>query len=291
MDGNMSGGLNSIGGVTESELRWSDWWVNHRDQVRKVGIGLFVAADVLLLGIGVWGFADWLALGGVKEEAAIRQMTGRNYGNFGGVGLEEIQVGAPFVLSGGSGKADILAPIENRNPRFWAEVEYHFTIGGIEQPSFTTFVLPGQAKYLVLLGAPADGGSGIELNVDRRAWHRAGTFGADSLQSLYDTRLDIRGENAVFVPSDPLATTPVSSAKFTLANHTAFGYYDVDLLVLLYRGDAIVGVNKLRVDRLPAGEKRPMEMFWYQLLPQVSRVEVVPDINIYDESVYRSPAD
>jgi len=90
MDGNMSGGLNSIGGVTESELRWSDWWVNHRDQVRKVGIGLFVAADVLLLGIGVWGFADWLALGGVKEEAAIRQMTGRNYGNFGGVGLEEI---------------------------------------------------------------------------------------------------------------------------------------------------------------------------------------------------------
>jgi len=195
------------------------------------------------------------------------------------------------VLSGGSGKADILAPIENRNPRFWAEVEYHFTIGGIEQPSFTTFVLPGQAKYLVLLGAPADGGSGIELNVDRRAWHRAGTFGADSLQSLYDTRLDIRGENAVFVPSDPLATTPVSSAKFTLANHTAFGYYDVDLLVLLYRGDAIVGVNKLRVDRLPAGEKRPMEMFWYQLLPQVSRVEVVPDINIYDESVYRSPAD
>lgn len=285
----MSGGLNSIGGVTESELRWSDWWVNHRDQVRKAAIGVFIAVDVALLGFGLWGFADWLALGGLKEEQAIRQMTGPNYARFGGVGLQEVQVGAPFVLPGGVDKVDILAPIENPNTLFWAEVEYHFVIGGVEQSSLRTFVLPGQAKYLVHLGAPAASGSGVELKIDRRLWHRAGTFGADSLQSVYDTRLDVRGENPVFVPADPLATTPVSSAKFTLANHTAFGYYDVDLLVLLYRGDSIVGVGKVSVDRIAAGEKRPMELFWYQLLPQVTKVEVVPDINIYDESVYRAP--
>ncbi|HTK59569.1 MAG TPA: hypothetical protein VL283_00015 [Candidatus Baltobacteraceae bacterium] len=281
---------NLVGGVTESQLNWSEWWVNHREQVRKVGIGFFVFVDVILLGVGAWGFTDWLALGGLREENAIRQMTGANYGRFAGVGLTEVEVGAPFVLPGGVGKIDILAPIENSNSRFWAEIEYHFTIGGTDQPSLTTFVLPGQAKYLVHLGAPSDGGS-VELKIDRRVWHRAGTFGAESLDALYETRLDIRGENPVFVPADPLATTPVSSANFTLANHTAFGYYDVDLLVLLYRGDAIVGANKIRVDALQAGEKKPMELFWYQILPQVSRVEVVPDINIYDESVYRSPAD
>ena len=38
MDGNTSGGFNSIGGTTESELRWSQWWVDHRDRIRKVGI-------------------------------------------------------------------------------------------------------------------------------------------------------------------------------------------------------------------------------------------------------------
>lgn len=289
MAGNTSGGLNSVGGVSESELRWSEWWVNHRDQVHRIGIGFFVAVDVALLGFGVWGFTDWLAIGGLKEEQAIRQMTSANYGRFGGVGLQEVQIGAPFTLPGGAGKIDILAPIENPNGYFWAEVDYHFIVGGVEQQSLTTFVLPGQVKYLIHLGAPSDSGASVELKVDRRLWHRAGTFGADSLQSLFETRLDIRAENPVFTPSDPLATTQVSSAKFTLANHTAFGYYDVNLLVLLYRGDSVVGVNTLSVARLQAGEKRPMELFWYQILPQVTRVEVVPDINIYDEGVYRSP--
>jgi hypothetical protein len=291
MDGNMSGGLNSVGGVTDSQLRWSEWWVNHRELVHKAGYGFFIAVDVILLLVGIWGFTDWLALGGVKEEQAIRQMTGQNYGRFAGVGLREVQVGAPFVLPGGVGKIDIMAPIENPNDAFWAEIGYRFIVGGIEQPELETFVLPGQAKYLTHLGAPAESGSGVELKIESRRWHRAGTLGADDMQSLYDTRLDLRAENPVFVAADPLATTPVSSAKFTLANHTAFGYYDVDLLVLLYRGDAIVGVSKIRVARIEAGEDREMELFWYQILPQVSRVEVVPDINIYDESVYRSVAD
>jgi len=291
MDGNTSGGLNSVGGVTESQLRWSEWWVNHREQVRKAGIGVFIAVDAALVLFGLWGFTDWLAIGGLKEEQAIRQMTGANYGRFGGVGLEEVQVGAPFVLPGGTGKVDIMAPIENRNTGFWAEVEYRFIVGGIEQETLETFVLPGQAKYLVHLGAPAESGGSVELKIERRRWHRAETFGAESQQALYDTRLNIIAENPVYKPSDPLATTPVSSAQFTLANRTAFGYYDVDLLVLLYRGDAIVGVNKLRVASLQAGEKKPMELFWNQILPLVSRVEVMPDINIYDESIYRSPAD
>ncbi len=280
------GGFESVGGVTESELRWSAWWVEHRDQVRRAAIGVFIAFDAVLIGVGLWGFADWLAIGGLKEEQAIRQMTSAAYGRFAGVGLREIQVGAPFVLPGGTGKVDILAPIENPNDRFWAEVEYSFHVGGVQQPALTTFVLPGQAKYLAHLGAPADGGASVELKIESRRWHRAGTFGASTLQDLYDTRLDIRAENPVFVPSDPLATTPSSRAEFTLANRTAFGYYDVDLLALLYRGDAVVGVGKLRVDRLAAGERRPMELYWYQVLPQVSRVEIVPDINIYDPGIY-----
>lgn len=291
MDGNTSGGFNSIGGTTESELRWSQWWVDHRDRIRKVGIGVFVAVDAVLLGIGLWGFTDWLALGGIAEERAIRQMTGDRYGQFAGLGLQEIQLGAPIVLPGGTEKIDILAPVENNNALFWAEVEYAFVVGGVELPSRMAFVLPGQAKYLTHIGAPAASGSGVELKVLRRSWHRADTFGADSVASMLETRLNIQAENPVFRAADPLATTPVSTSSFTLANHTAFGYYDVDILVLLYRGDAIVGANRIRIDRLAAGERRPVDLFWYQLLPQVTRVDAVPDINVYDPTVYRQPGD
>lgn len=282
------GGFESAGAASEKELHWSGWWVDHREAVRKAGLGLFIAVDAALMIFGLWGFVDWLALGGVKEEQAIRQMTGPDYGRFGGVGLEEVQLGAPFVLPSGSGKSDILASIENRNEGFWAEIEYRFIIGGVEGSVRKTFVLPGQTKYLADLGGPEASGAGVELKIERRLWHRAGLLGAESRQALYETRLNVAAENPVFKPSDPSATSPVSSSSFKLVNGTAFGYYDVDLLVLLYRGDSVVGVNKIRVDRLPAGASRPIDLFWYQTLPAVSRVEVMPEINIYDEGIYES---
>jgi hypothetical protein len=285
-----NGSFESTGAATEKELRWSQWWVDHKEQVKKAGLGVFVAVDVVLLGFGFWGFIDWLALGGLREEQMIRQMTSPEYGRVASLTLEEVQVGAPIVLSGGVGKIDILTPIENRNDAFWAEIEYRYLIGGTEQPLRTSFVLPGQTKYLSELGASSGSGASVELRIEKRLWHRVDLQDTANAAEFAETRLNIRAENPVYVPSDPLATSPVSSAKFTLVNGSAFGYYDVNLLVLLYRGDAIVGANQARVETLAAGEKKQMELFWFQLLPQVTKVEIVPDINIYDPYVYRSPS-
>ncbi|WKZ29025.1 MAG: hypothetical protein QY323_05890 [Patescibacteria group bacterium] len=285
----LNGGFESVGAATDKELRWSQWWVDHKEQVKKTGLGIFIAFDAILIGAGFWGFIDWLAIGGIKEEQAIRQMTSPEYGRFNSLRLEEIQIGAPIVLSGGSGKIDILAPVENRNATFWADIEYRFLVGGAEQPLRKTFILPGQAKYLSELGASSSSGASVELKIESRTWRRVDLQGASSAADFAAPRLDIRAENPVYLPSDPLATVPSSSATFTLVNGTAYGYYEIDLLVLLYRGDAIVGVNKVQVDTLAAGERKPMQLFWYQLLPQVTKVQVVPEINIFDPYVYRSP--
>jgi len=277
-----------VGGLTGQQLGWSLWWVNHRVQVIRLGFGVFIAFDALLLGAGLWGFTDWLAIGGIKEEQAIRMMTRADYGQVPGVTLEEVQIAAPVVLQGAKGKIDVLIPVENRNARFWAGLRYRLIVGGVEQPIKDAFVLPNQAKYLSELGISAENGSSVELKVERRVWHRALTGGIDQ-QAFADARLKVAAENAVFKPSDPLATAPVASAAFTLTNDSAFGYYDVGLLTLLFRGEAVVGANRVTVDRLLPGERKPMEIFWYQSLPQVTKVEVIPEINIYDPDVYRAP--
>jgi hypothetical protein len=279
----------TVAGVSEQELRWSQWWLDHRETVVKAGFGIFILADVILVGIGAWGFADWLAFGGIKEEQAIRQMTAANYAQFPGISLEELSVGAPIALQGSSGKIDILVPVENRNTRFWATVQYRLVVGGKELPIRSAFVLPGQATYLSELGASTENGTGVELKVEKRVWHRALTSGGLDQQDFAATRLNIKATDVVFKPADPAATSPVSSAAFTLENQSAFSYYDVGVRALLYRGDAIVGVNEVQIDGLSAGAKRPMEIFWYQSLPQVTRAEIVPVINIYDPNVYRRP--
>lgn len=277
----------AVGGVSGQELRWSQWWVDHRERVGRIATGLFIVADAVLLGVGIWGFTDWLAFGGLKEEQAIRQMTGAGYGQFPDLGLQEVRLDAPIVLPAGSGKVDVLVPVANPNPRFWAELRYRLVIGGTERPLRTAFILPGQTKYLAELAAPTDTGASAEVKVERRVWHRATPSGGLDQQAFADARLDIRAENAVYRPAVSGATSVSSSAAFTLVNDTVFSYYDVGVLVLLYNGDAIVGVNENRLDTLPARSRRPMEIFWYQPLPSVSKVEVVPDINIYDPDAYR----
>lgn len=279
----------SVGGVSGQELGWSLWWVDHREQIRKIGIALFVALDAILIGIGLWGFTDWLAFGGLNEEQAVRQMTSSAYGQFAALSLEEVQIGAPIVLPGTTGKIDILVPVENRNARYWTELHYRLVVGGTELPLRTAFVLPGQSRYLAELSASTEHGSSVELKVERRLWHRAITAGDLDQQAFAETRLNIQGENAVYKQADPQATSPSSSASFTLVNHTAFNFYDVGVLVLLYRGDAIVGVNRIQADQLQSGDRKPMEIFWYQALPQVTKVVVAPELNIYDPSVYRKP--
>jgi hypothetical protein len=284
------GGVELPGAPSEKELRWSLWWVENKEKLKRAAIALFVAFDIVLLGAGVWGFLDWLAFGGVDEERAVRQLASPAYGRFGGVGaVEELQLGAPIVLQAGSGKIDALVSVENRNRDYWAELTYQMIIGGTPTPERESFVLPGQAKYLAELGASSEGGGSVELRVLRRAWHRVDTQGAESVEAFLETRLTIEAASTSFTPADPLATTPVSSAKFILANRTAFSYYDVGLLVLLYRGDAIAAVNRIRIDRLQAGARRPFELFWYHSLPQVTKVEVIPDINVFDPGVYRPP--
>ncbi len=281
--------LGSVGGMSGQELRWSQWWVDHRAQARRVAVGLFIAVDAILIGIGVWGFTDWLAFGGFQEELAIRQMTSAGYGAGQSPVLEEVRIGAPIVLQGGIGKIDILVPVENLNARHWAELRYRLVVGGSELPAQSAFILPGQASYLTTLSVSTEKGAGVEVKVEKRLWHRATSAGGLDLQAFAATRLNIAGENAVFKPADPQAPTAASGASFVLANHTAFNYYDVGVRVLLYRGDAVVGINEVRVDRLQAGERKPMEIFWYQALPQITKVEVVPVINIYDPSAYGKP--
>lgn len=288
--GALSGqGRESIGGVSGQELRWSQWWIDHRERVRTIGLGLFIAFDALLVGFGAWGFIDWLAFGGLREEQAIRQMTSPDYGRFPSLTLEEVQIGAPIALSGGAGKLDLLVPVENRNATFWAELEYRFLIDGTAQPLRKAFVLPGEAKYLAELGAPSASGASVELKIEKRVWRRVDLKGASSAEAFASERLNIRAENPVFIPSEALATSPVSSAKFMLVNDSAYGYYDVDVLALLYRGDSIVGAHAARLETLEAGERKPVELFWFQALPQVTKVEAIPSVNIYDPDSYRSP--
>lgn len=274
-------------GFSGQELRWSLWWIDNRDKLKKLGIIAFIALDALLISIGAWGFLDWLAIGGISEERAIRQLTSPTYAQLGGkIDLREVTFGTPIVLSLPDSKYDIIIPVENHNPRYWVELSYRVVIGGEESPLRETFVLPGQSKLLAELGLERRAGPGqVELKVEERSWHRVDAHEVPDLETWSESRLAIEMSDAEFVAAPTGEKGGVS--RFTLSNDTAFSYYDGEVLVFLYRGSALVGANKVRLDQLLSNDSRDMEIYWYQPLPQITRTEVQFDVNIFDPDVYR----
>lgn len=289
MTGQDFGNVDLPEGLGEKELRWSYWWINNRDKVKRAALGVLIGVDALLLGFGLWGFTDWLLISGVGEDRAIRVMASNAYGRLGGVAeAAELEIEEPMVFETPSGRVDMLSLVQNPNARYLAEVTYRFTVGGQETPERTTWVMPGQAKYLTELGwEPEEGGGGsVELRIVKRVWSRIDAHEVPDPQAYIENRFRFEPSNPVFTPAEPGSTVPVSRTDFTVRNASPYGYYDVDLLVLLYRGDTPVAASTYRVNRFPAGRAEPVQLFWYQPLPQVTRTEILADVNVFDPDAY-----
>jgi hypothetical protein len=87
-------------------------------------------------------------------------------------------------------------------------------------------------------------------------------------------------------PDDPLK---VSRATFNVKNDTAFGYWRVSFFVILWSGSSIVGANSVTISDLRPGETREVAVSWFNEIHGVTRVEVVPEVNIFDDRVYIPP--
>jgi len=57
--------------LSESQLKWGLWWVNHQGQLKTVATVLLGAVAFALLAYGSWGFADWFFGSGVHERSDI----------------------------------------------------------------------------------------------------------------------------------------------------------------------------------------------------------------------------
>jgi len=255
MAGKDFGGVELPENLSEKELRWSYWWVEHREGLRRLGLGVFVVLDILFFGLAAWGFADWLLLSGLNEELAIRQFTASAYAQASQASdVQEIQVGSPLVFSVPGGRYDFAVDVTNPNPNHWVALEYDFTTGGSDTTVRQGFILPGETKTLVEVGSTVSGGvADARLKVLSRSFHRIDRHAIPDYDAWAKTRLSIVALDPVFTPPDPSATVPSSVTSFTMVNQTAYSYYDVDLTVSAYRGESLQGVNTIRLDSLKAG--------------------------------------
>jgi len=280
-----------ITGLTSRELSFGYWWLSHKLFFRKIAIGLLIVIDTTLVGYSVFAWGTYAVYGYWKERAMLADMT---VSHIPFKKYREAHAPTPLATEGlevfdsgtKAGWKDIVVSVSNQNERWLANLTYQFQDGEEITSETTATLLPGESAYLGILGYAASttirDPEFIEKNV---AWQRVPV---PDVASYIEGRLDFEiGEVAIVKPGT-VKDLNVYQITFPITNHTSYSYWTVPLSILLYSGDTLVGIEQAQIDSFLAGEKRTIDVRSLTTSRAISRAEVVPRLNVFDEGVYKN---
>jgi hypothetical protein len=279
------------GGFSEGELQFASFWVKNRVKLRRIGFGALIGANVLLWGFTIWNLLDAYAISYPRESRITSNIANNQFlaSQLEANVPQSIETDAVNVFQNTDNRLDFLIPVRNPNKDWWAEFTYRFNVSGEFTPERSGFILPEEKTYLGEFGfkPQTKGGRSGVLSVDNIRWHRNDPkiVGTD-YAAWAKRRFMFTTENMTYDPNLTIAGKPFSRSSFTFVNPSAYGYWNVKLYVVLKRTSNPVAATSVTLERVKAGEKRPVTIDWFEHLSAISNTEVVPVVNIFETSVY-----
>jgi hypothetical protein len=280
--------------LSDNQLKWSEWLVNHKVLMYRIGIGTFAMIDLLLVGYGAYGFFDWGLGSGVQERARYAELSAQltDYGAFRAKYAAQDLTLEGTVSVTNNDNIDFYTVMNNVNTEWWATFTYRYTNGSAASIEQQGFILPGQAKYLHALGAEGLLGSDAVIEVKNLRWHRVNKhFVRPDYASWSGERLNLVINNTQFTSPDAADAVKISRASFDVKNDSAFGYKRVGFFVAALSGGRPLAFTYVTISNLRAGESRAVDVSWVGDIGFAGQILAVPDINIFDENAYLAPGE
>jgi hypothetical protein len=273
------------------QYRMSKWWIEHRDRLRRIGLVAFACFDAIFIIFAVWTFVDTYLVSYQDETRAVLELAAYGQGDLhaytAATAAKDIEVETAFALVAAEGKYDLYAVVRNPNGDWWAEFDYAFSSSVSVTATAKGFLLPGSEKPLASYGLEASATPrNVTLDITNIVWHRVDKHLTGDYDAWIADRLNFLIEDAAFERLD-LDGKTIGRITFTVENDSAFSYYEPAFTIVLTRGPQVVGVTSTTLSKLDAGESAEVVVNWFGTVPAVNKVEVLPDINPFDISVYK----
>lgn len=266
--------------LTEKQLKWGYWFTTHRFQFYKGLIWFLVIFDVLLGGYNLYSWGDYLFFGYFNDQKLLVDIKNSSLSY---QTLQEHFAAKPIVIEGvlslpTGNKTDALVLLRNPNNNFFVKFDYTFLLNGRALEKKSSFLLPGELKYLAELGV--QGGGEVNFKLVGTSWHRISTHELANPQKFIAERLQFETSEL------QILREPYTHLIFKVQNNSYYSYWQADFLVLLKNYETIIGVEKLALDNFNAGEKRPVDLRIESGLSP-NNIQLVPDLNLFDETIYK----
>jgi len=274
--------------VTNFQLKFNYWYVTHKLQLRK-GLIIFL----ILLSFSFYAYSIYKAVvilfiddQNLNRELNYLSADSINYAYFHQVNQpKDLEILSFDSLAGRENRYDFVAKISNPNPQwFAANVLFQLLSGGKVIAEKNSFIYPGEEKYIAFFGQELTSFENPSLKVADIGWRRVHQFSDYALPRLNFTTSDIEFKSAQ--DSGIRGELPVSTLNFKITNNTAYSYWQVGVFMALLSGSDPVAVNYLSLDQFHSGETRNVEMRWYESLPSVQQIEILPEVDIFNSTSY-----
>ncbi|RJR31658.1 hypothetical protein C4569_01740 [Candidatus Parcubacteria bacterium] len=272
------------------QLKLGYWYVSNKLRIKKIFIILLIVLDVLLLGISAIYAVVLLLIQAEPHSLMLKELNKDlvNYNFFHEKNkLQNIEQLALEVIRSSNGKYDLAAVIRNPNKEWQIEnFHYQFVSGADVISEGNSFILPGQEKYIAAFGVEKKFSPGdLMISVSDINWRRI-----DDFQKISSEKMKFEFNDINFLPAGKLSSSGrynVSQSRFQVKNNSAYNFWLVGFYVVLYSGSNISGISFLNLEDFSSLETKSASVNWDYPLPTITKTEIVPEINILDQSVFR----
>lgn len=269
--------------VSNLRLKFGLWYIRHKIFFRQANILILVGLSFLLYGYTVWGMIDIFILNNSANDV-MRNLASQSldYNDLRQkLQPKSLKVQKIDVLPSGEERADIIASLKNPNEKYAAtDVLYRVVSKNNTLAQDSTFFLPLQEKHIVAFGVEKTLDD-VQIVMDSVSWRRV-----DDQSELVKEKLDVYIFGEVFDNSLRPPEGPGGMVRFQITNNTVYNYYQPGFYIFLYNGPDIVRAGFTRLDIFESLERRDVEVNILTPVTFVTKVEVVPEINIFDESAF-----
>ncbi|PJA47692.1 hypothetical protein CO172_00325 [Candidatus Uhrbacteria bacterium CG_4_9_14_3_um_filter_36_7] len=284
--------LQSLDTKTERTFERSLWFIEHRSFLRSLIFGIWFVVDLMLISFAGWVFIETFLLRSdlVEFETSSMAVLGqKELHQFSKSHTAlNLEINPVSVFSLGDNQYDFYTQITNPNSEWWATFDYVFIFqNGETTPTQRGFILPGSEKPLVFLGyktstKPVQ----AKIYISQIDWKRLDAHVFSDYETWLSDRIAFEISDTRFSRELEINGKTVGQIEFSLKNKTAFGYWEPRFFIFLIRGNTVAGVTSTTLSSLKALEERTVSVHWLGTLPAVSRIEVIPDILLFDPSAF-----
>lgn len=274
--------------LSEGELKFGYWFVSHKAGIRKFLIICLIIFCVLtfsyvFFSLGRYYFIQYgeyqTSLATLSEDLV--NVQGQHILNQ----VQPLELLTRDILPGDRGKVDIAIRVRNPNLNWGLNsVVYQVSLGGKFYDKQTSFVLPGEEKYFMILNVDGNTSGTPQIFFENEEWTRVTkyeTWGPERTNFVVNDQKFSSARQ-----SELSGQLPISEVTATIFNDTAFNYNEVIVQTALFSGTRLAGISKVPIGDFRSRQTRPLVTRWTQSLPSISKVEVIPSVNILDDSVY-----